>query len=289
MLERIALAYDRSGPSEGAAGIAVALAVAGNAELILLHVKTPDSTVDEADLARLARDAPGGIAIETRLLHGDPAGELQELLQRERVDLIVAGTHGTGRLRAALLGSVSRALLDSAPCAVRLVRDRDAALGAGPILVGLDQSPQARAAAITGGLIATALSAPLLLVHVLGGYVPFVDGEQPAALLKERADLGRKLLGDVRAALALPAEAVEQELREGASAGEELLAACAEHRPRLAIVGHRGRSRIVSELLGSTAREVADHAPCPVIVSRWVGPARAMPGQARGAAGGAPL
>lgn len=271
MLEHIAIAYDSSGPARGAAGIAFALAAAGNAKLTLLHVKAPDSAVDEADLARLARDAPRGLAIEIRLLNGDPAEEIQKMLQRERVDLIVAGTHGTGRLRATLLGSVSRALLDSAPCAVLLVRDPDAALGTGPILVGLDYSKESRAAATTGQLIATALSAPLLLVHVLDGYVPFVDGEQPAALRKEREDLGRELLGDVRAALALSPETVEQELREGASAGEELLAACAEHRPRLAIVGHRGRSRIVSELLGSTAREVADLAPCPVIVSRWPG------------------
>ena len=36
----------------------------------------------------------------------------------------------------------------------------------------------------------------------------------------------------------------------------------------LVVLGSRGHGRIATMLLGSTAAEVVDHAPCPVLVAR---------------------
>jgi nucleotide-binding universal stress UspA family protein len=53
--------------------------------------------------------------------HGDPAGAIVSTAEREAVDLIVVGRRGLGGLSSLLLGSVSKAVVDRAHCAVTLV------------------------------------------------------------------------------------------------------------------------------------------------------------------------
>jgi nucleotide-binding universal stress UspA family protein len=53
--------------------------------------------------------------------HGDPAATIIKTAEREAVDVIVVGKRGLGGLSSLLLGSVSRAVVDRAHCAVTLV------------------------------------------------------------------------------------------------------------------------------------------------------------------------
>jgi nucleotide-binding universal stress UspA family protein len=53
-------------------------------------------------------------AVETTTETGEPAERIETVAEQERADLIVVGSRGRGPLRAALLGSTSRALAANA-------------------------------------------------------------------------------------------------------------------------------------------------------------------------------
>jgi nucleotide-binding universal stress UspA family protein len=70
-------------------------------------------------LARLVRGAPGSSGA---FLEGLPGPEICAWAAANGVDLIVAAAHDRGLLRVAALGSVTRYLVDRAPCSVLVLR-----------------------------------------------------------------------------------------------------------------------------------------------------------------------
>lgn len=52
---------------------------------------------------------------------GDPAETIIETVRRQKIDILVVGRRGRGRLSALLLGSVSQKLASLAPCVVMVV------------------------------------------------------------------------------------------------------------------------------------------------------------------------
>lgn len=71
--------------------------------------------------AKNIAEKAGVAAIDTRSGWGDPAEVIIEIARREKVDAIVVGRRGRGRLAGLLLGSVSQKLASLAPCAVVIV------------------------------------------------------------------------------------------------------------------------------------------------------------------------
>jgi nucleotide-binding universal stress UspA family protein len=69
------------------------------------------------ELERAVKSVAGRLEAEPLLVHGYP----ENVLAEQNVDLLVTGSRGYGPLRRVLLGSVSTALLRSAPCAVMVV------------------------------------------------------------------------------------------------------------------------------------------------------------------------
>jgi nucleotide-binding universal stress UspA family protein len=63
--------------------------------------------------------------VETRAEVGDPGWMLCELAKELSVDVVVIGSRGHGRIRRALLGSVSSHVAHNAPCPVMIVRADD--------------------------------------------------------------------------------------------------------------------------------------------------------------------
>lgn len=63
----------------------------------------------------------GVTTVEARTGWGDPAEVIIEMARREKVDTIVVGRRGHGRLAGLLLGSVSQKLVSLAPCTVVVV------------------------------------------------------------------------------------------------------------------------------------------------------------------------
>ncbi len=94
---------------------------------VLLRKVPPDQAalqiaVDEFALRYLA--APG-VSIVTVLREGEPVREIVRYAKAERIDRIVigrvVGTHACGILRRLLHGSVSKSVMENAPCAVAMV------------------------------------------------------------------------------------------------------------------------------------------------------------------------
>lgn len=84
-----------------------------------------ESEAASAELAGAIANALGeatDVEIETKLVEDDPGDAL--VAESEVADLVVVGSHGKSGLRAALLGSVSRHVVDHAKCPVVVVKPR---------------------------------------------------------------------------------------------------------------------------------------------------------------------
>jgi nucleotide-binding universal stress UspA family protein len=71
--------------------------------------------------ARERASRKGLSAIEVHSGWGDPAETIIEIARRDRIDAVVLGRRGRGRLAGLLLGSVSQKIASLAPCAVIVV------------------------------------------------------------------------------------------------------------------------------------------------------------------------
>ena len=147
MIKKILVATDASAASNRAVSFAAHLAVLHEAELLILHVirdmqlppelkQAPEfeafndaredlmhRVADKilADAMKLA-NKDGAKKVQTAIGSGDPATSLAGFGRRRRVDLIVVGTRGLSKVKAASMGSVSRKLLDLTEINCLLIR-----------------------------------------------------------------------------------------------------------------------------------------------------------------------
>jgi nucleotide-binding universal stress UspA family protein len=140
----ILLATDGSEEAELATRVAVELAKSTGAELHVVHIKLvpitppyPEVLDWREDLERAEREArelldgqvkkvedAGGAVAGVHLREEQPADEIVALAEDLRVDLIVMGSRGRGRIRRALTGSVSDRVVRRARCPVLVVGAR---------------------------------------------------------------------------------------------------------------------------------------------------------------------
>ena len=90
------------------------------AELALLNDRYAASLPEQFRRFCSALGLRGQMIVETHALEGPPAGAVLALARAKQADLVVAGTHGRGRVERWLLGSTSSALLRAAECSVLL-------------------------------------------------------------------------------------------------------------------------------------------------------------------------
>jgi nucleotide-binding universal stress UspA family protein len=132
---RILCPTDFSDASDAALEVATALARDCGGKLIIAHVAAPSGaggqrardlhSEDSLALHRLldeVRPPDPRVPFETRLVRGDPAVALAELVEREAIDLIVMAARRRGGLSKLVLGSVATAVLRTAVCPVLTLR-----------------------------------------------------------------------------------------------------------------------------------------------------------------------
>lgn len=135
---KVVVAFDEREPARAALQYAADLAKELGATLEVVSVFEPvlapyaggippvDDRVNQelrdklhADLAEAVAALPPGLDAHARILDGPPALALQRAAAG--ADLLVTGSRGLGPLRAVLVGSISRHLVDHAPCPVLVV------------------------------------------------------------------------------------------------------------------------------------------------------------------------
>jgi nucleotide-binding universal stress UspA family protein len=131
----ILVGTDTSAAADLAVEDAARLALDRAAELVILHVKSPDGSrsvmdptlaVDPArHLAAVGARYPD-LAVRARTEEGDPAAVICDVAQQERAETIVLGNRGTRGSWWRVKDSVPNLVLRHSPCSVFIVDTRRA-------------------------------------------------------------------------------------------------------------------------------------------------------------------
>lgn len=191
----------------------------------------------ENALLRVQSELPELRDATTRIARGPAWDELLREIERGGDTLVVVGTRGHGRATGILLASTPTELLHKAPCSVLVARKATAAFPK-HIVVGIDGSPESRAAYSVATRLADAHGAELWPLVAHGG--KGVHTKEVASIVGHRRE-----------------DSPDEPVRAlgTAAAGADLV-----------VVGSRGLHGIKS--LGSVSERVAHQAGCSVLVVR---------------------
>src|SRR5581483_8296055 len=118
-LREILVAVDFSPHSDQAFEAALVLAEHFGSRLHVFHAAADDFEIGIAEVKlNTLSDPARGVNIVKAVSLGPAAPEILKYAEREKVDLIVLGTHGRSGLSRALRGSVAEAVLRAASCQV---------------------------------------------------------------------------------------------------------------------------------------------------------------------------
>ncbi len=218
-----------------------------------------------------ARLGARGLDVSWVVMRGQPADAIVDVARRESVDLVVVGGRGLGALEGALLGSVSEAVADRAPCPVLIARTPELHRS----LIADDGSPGAEDAIeyvrSRRHLLGTVTR--LLAVHRLGdmwaeSFEMPMDAHSAQSMAEDRAALwaaARAALESDAKELHAAGQDTEVEVEEGRPASEIVDAALRWHAD-LVVVGSRHRTGVTRLVLGSVGRHVLHHSHCSVLL-----------------------
>jgi nucleotide-binding universal stress UspA family protein len=118
---KILVGTDGSDTAARAVDRAVEVAAATGATLTILAVASEGRGRSVVD-AEAARHGGAGVAIDTRVVDGDPAGTLVDVAESGGYDLLVVGNKGMTGASRFLLGAVPNKVSHHAPCSLLIVR-----------------------------------------------------------------------------------------------------------------------------------------------------------------------
>jgi nucleotide-binding universal stress UspA family protein len=278
-IKKVLVAVDFSPVSRWALDCAIALARSFNAKLSLLHiVEWPSALLHayphEAERVEAQRRCHAEKILPTLVgpQNRDDldarflvrAGEIQEVIEavidEERADVLVLGTHGRGLFARCVLGSVTNALLRQVNIPVLTVSHATNRLRFERVLFATDFGVDAHKAFRHALDFAAATDSTLVVAHAIDS----MDAQATTEGRQQTLRLIHERLDEYRAEGTLRKVPVVLRLAEG-SAGEWLVRIADQHEADLLILGLRRKGLIERALLGSTAEFVIRSSRIPVL------------------------
>ncbi|MGZ5353405.1 MAG: universal stress protein [Actinomycetota bacterium] len=253
--ERIVLATDGSPSAETAEHVAATLAATTRGTLTVVHAYADPARAEDAVARAMDIAKREGVKAQAVLSPGDPADAILHAAAESDAEIIVTGSRGLLHGEQ-LIGSVVRKVATHAPCDVLLTRARAEAErpeGGAPyrrILLATDGSATADRAARKAYALAKRLGASMTLVFVGHPKTGDLVLRDTAATIGEGQPVGL---------LILDGDPVER-----------IIETATAERFDLVIVGNKGMAGARTALLGSVPRDVAENAPCDVLVARTI-------------------
>jgi nucleotide-binding universal stress UspA family protein len=200
------------------------------------------------------------------------------LAEHHDVEAIVVGSRGLGRVKSALLGSVSSGVLDHARQPVLIVPPLADPRPPGRVVIGYDGSDHADAAVAAAGRLLEVREALLETVWVAYRHVApaALLGAPVAVVSKAAEEIDRGVATKAREiaargarlacthGLEVRAEAVEAKT----NVWRTLLDTAEDQRAAAVVVGSRGTSGVDSVLVGSVSKALVHHSQVPVLIVR---------------------
>ncbi|HEU5254237.1 MAG TPA: universal stress protein [Solirubrobacterales bacterium] len=274
---KVLVGFDGSDGGRDALELARVLAEATGAGVLVVAVlpygplPIPYELLEEEEAERAqplfdeAKRRLDGLEVETRAFGGGtPAGVINDLAEREKIDALVVGSPHRGPVGRTLIGSVADGLLHGAPCEVLTVPRGYAEEEHGPfrtIAVAYDDTPEAKAALARAEAIALAcratvvvytVAAPVAVVPGAAGYTPAIPPEAGPIVTRAVKGVDERLAATGRVLSGVPAPALAE--------------ACEEIGADLLVAGSRGYGPLARVFLGSVSTQLMHKAPCPVLV-----------------------
>ncbi len=284
-LTKILVTTDFSEVSDHALDYAIAMAKRYDARIYLTHVITPDPfqfaepQLAQATYEKVRQAAEEGITDilisgklrgvphEVLMEEGNVWPTLEKLIAEHEIDLVVAGTHGRGKVQKILIGSVAEEIFRQSDSPVLtvgpLVKDtlkKEVELK--NILFATDFGPGAEKAAAYAFSLAQEHGAHLTLLHVI----------ESAAAYTEESVARQREINVVRMKQLMPAGTenwCKPEFRVTFGvAVEEILLATRESKTDLIVMGAKPRKSLAGHVPLTIAYNVVTRASCPALTVR---------------------
>ena len=296
-VKNVLFATDFSAPSESALPYATAICRHFGSTLHTAHVVSDagllmmSGGVDYVSLNTIYEDAHAeavqkiealssrleGIEHRAHVAHGRVWIRLEEIIDRQEIDLVVVGTHGRHGLGKLLLGSVAEEILRHAPCPVLTVGPRVSGRAKLPALQQHDLAPvelelrqilfatnfAQRSLLVAQEAVALAeeFRARLTLLHVMENYAQL--GTRPELM----NDAAFRLQSMVPSDHML--QYVPQTVIEFGQPANQILKIAEQREADMIVLGARDSAEVgTSHLPWSTAHHVIAGAHCPVLTLR---------------------
>jgi len=280
-LKKVLFATDFSPVSEAALPFAVAIARRFESSIQAVHVLAPgelqpmaesapllmqDTLIQRAERQMgelLSSDAFLGVPHDGRVRSGAEIWtEIELLIESDKSDLVVLGTHGREGLKQIVLGSIAETIFRAAPCPVMVVGPKVPKKPTLPVfrdlLFATDLSPASLRALPFVQAFAEENQAETIVLHVT---------QEKVRNRKEQA-MAAESLGKWMCELIPPKPHVEYEVLFGAPA-ENILKVASERQCDLIMLGAHHASNFASHLPGAVAHRIVSEATCPVLTVHW--------------------
>jgi nucleotide-binding universal stress UspA family protein len=304
MFDRILLPMDISEMPEIIVPYAEELAGKFGSELILYYVRAQDPeeskhlTLDYLD--RLAetikqnilKNDKKEITVTTKIAEGEPAQNICELVDKNKIDLIIMPSVSASGLKIGkILGSVADHVCHTVPIPILLIKPQNAQLTTekklfNNILIPLDGSEFSQLSLPVGEEVAAGLKVPIMLFEMVLMTYPSASSSSMNWTDYVKVNDRDEQVIDYNYAKANEAEesrvltemsAIEQKLREnglsvdhritsGIDAAKEIMHVSKEVGTDLIIMSTRGRSGVNRWLLGSVTEKVLHSVEVPLML-----------------------